>query len=300
MEATRIRALLPWITAVALLGGCGSAAGGSPAGDDLDGLRQQARAALDRYDQAVRDTGDTARFVPVGELTRQLGDWELANGAYKESLAAGRVEATAALPTAPTPTGNLVWADGTKQPLPLVAADETLAQLRQAGTGDCVDCAPIKVTGARLTTMAISTTRGSATVPAWEYTLDGTAVRLTRPAVAASSAVQVAPPPWDPDKPTGGLQIETATTATTSRELAVTFTGAPDPRTKPCGADYSAEAVESDQAVVVIVIEHRHASAESCGDVGARRSATVELARPLGERAVLEVQQGLPVSVTIR
>ena len=62
----------------------------------------------------------------------------------------------------------------------------------------------------------------------------------------------------------------------------------------------AAETVESDQAVVVIVIEQRHAENESCGDVGARRSATVELARPFGERAVLEVQQGLPVTLTIR
>jgi hypothetical protein len=286
--------LLPWITAAALLGGCGSD------GEDLDGLRRQARAALDRYDQAVRDAGGAARFVPVGELTRQLGDWELANGGYKQSMMAGRVEAVAALPAAPALTGNLVWADGTTLSLPLVAAEETLAHLRRAGTGDCVDCAPLKVTGARLTTMTISTTRGSATVPAWEYALDGTAVRLARPAVAASSVVQVTPPPWDPDGPTGGLAIESATTTATSRQLAVTFTGVPDPRSRPCGADYSAEAVESDQAVAVIVIEHRHADNESCGDVGARRSATVELARPLGERAVLEVRQGLPVTVTIR
>jgi hypothetical protein len=33
--------------------------------------------------------------------------------------------------------------------------------------------------------------------------------------------------------------------------------------------------------------------------VGARRTATVGLAHPLGERAVLDVQQGLPVPVTI-
>ncbi|MFE9693614.1 hypothetical protein [Micromonospora sp. NPDC005806] len=299
METKRRPRWLPWVTAAALLGGCGSA-GGSPAGDDLDRLRQQARAALDRYDQAVREAGDTARFVPVGELTRQLGDWEPANGIYKASLGAGRVEAIGALPAAPTPTGNLVWANGTKQSVPLISADEALAQLRQAGAGECGDCAPLRVTGARLTTMRISTTRGAATVPAWEYTLDGSAVRLARPAVAASSAVQVTPPSWDPYQPSGGLAIESATTTTTGRELTVTFTGAPDPGSRPCGADYRTEPVESDLAVVVIVIEHRHADNESCADVGARRSATVELARPLGERAVLEVQQGLPVPLTIR
>ncbi|WP_167364345.1 hypothetical protein [Micromonospora chaiyaphumensis] len=58
----------------ALLGGCGST-GNSPAVDLLDGLREQAGGALTRYDQAVRAAGG-APFVPVGELTRQLGDWE--------------------------------------------------------------------------------------------------------------------------------------------------------------------------------------------------------------------------------
>ncbi|MBM0255504.1 hypothetical protein [Micromonospora sp. 4G55] len=49
----------------------------------------------------------------------------------------------------------------------------------------------------------------------------------------------------------------------------------------------------------MIVIEHRHAGDEACGDIRARRSATVDLAQPLGERAVLEVQQRPPVALTI-
>jgi hypothetical protein len=36
-----------------------------------------------------------------------------------------------------------------------------------------------------------------------------------------------------------------------------------------------------------------------CPAIGAERKATVNLAQPLGERAVLEVRQGLPVPVTI-
>ena len=76
--------------------------------------------------------------------------------------------------------------------------------------------------------------------------------------------------------------------------------GAPDAASRPCGADYSAEAVESAHAVVVILIAHRNVSdAYGCTAVGAQRTTTVELAEPLGERAVLEVVQGLPVPVTI-
>lgn len=288
---------LPWITVAALLGGCGSA-GNGPAVDPRDGLRQQAGEALTRYDQAFRTAGG-APFVPVGELTRQLGDWEPANGSYKESLSAGRVEAASTLPVAPQQAGTIVWTNGIRQDVPLISADEALAKLRAAGTGDCSGCAPLKLTGARLTTMTVKTTRGPATAPAWEYTIDGTRVRLARVAVDPSAVVRVAPPPWDADDPHEGLAIESATTTTASSELTVTFPGAPDPSSKPCGADYDAEAVESDLAVVVIVIEHRHAKDEACGDVGAQRTATVKLSRPLGERAVLEVTQGLPVALTI-
>ncbi|MFI6328545.1 hypothetical protein ACIBBG_09670 [Micromonospora chersina] len=49
----------------------------------------------------------------------------------------------------------------------------------------------------------------------------------------------------------------------------------------------------------MIVIEYRHAKDEACGDIGAQRSTTLKLSRPLGERAVLEVTQGLPVKLTI-
>jgi hypothetical protein len=37
----------------------------------------------------------------------------------------------------------------------------------------------------------------------------------------------------------------------------------------------------------------------ACDLVGYRREATVQLAAPLGDRAVLEVKQGLPVPVTL-
>ncbi|MFG3301437.1 hypothetical protein [Micromonospora chersina] len=291
------RRVLPWITVAALLGGCGSA-GNSPVVDPLDGLRQQAGDALARYEHAFRAAGG-APFVPVGELTRQLGDWEPANGSYKEALSAGRVEAASTLPEGPKSAGSIVWANGTRQDVPLISADGALAQLRAAGTGDCSGCAPLKLTGARLTTMTVPTTRGPATAPAWEYILDGTTVRLARVAVDPSAIVRVTPQPWDADHPHEGLAIESATTTTASSELTVTFTGVPGPSSKPCGADYGAEAVESDLAVVVIVIEYRHAKDEACLDIGAQRSTTVKLSRPLGERAVLDVTQGLPVELTI-
>jgi hypothetical protein len=293
-----------WIALVAIFAGCGQAGDGAagigPAGDDLDRLRQQARDALARYDKAVADGGGSPRFVLVGELTGMRGDWEPANGDNnKAALGAGRVVAATTLPDAPNPTGQVVWANGARETFPLISADEALKLLTAAGTADCPDCATLQVTGARLTTTPIQTTRGPATAPVWEYSLKGTAVRVTRVAVAGSAIVKVTPPSWDPYNPPGGLAIESATTTTPGSQLTVAFTGSPGPASQPCGGDYRAEAVESANAVVVIVIEHRHAADEACSAIGARRTTTVDLAGPLGERAVLEVQQGLPVPLTI-
>ncbi|SCG40073.1 hypothetical protein [Micromonospora inositola] len=266
----------------------------------MEGLRQQASDALARYEAAVRAVAGPPRFVPVGELTRQIGDWEPANGDHKQALGAGRIEAIVTLPGRSETSGKVVWADGTSDDLPLVSADAALAQIQQTRPGECPDCVPLKVTGARLTTMTIATTRGMVTAPAWEYTLSGTAVRVARLAVDPSAIVRVTPPPWDDDHPHAGLAIESAATTTNGLELTVTFTGAPGPGSEPCGIDYGAEAAESDQAVVVIIIAYPHGGGgEACPSIGAERTATVELARPLGERAVLEVQQGLPVAITI-
>jgi hypothetical protein len=130
--------------------------------------------------------------------------------------------------------------------------------------------------------------------------LAGTKVVVTRIAVAASDQITVTPPPWDSNDPPVGLSIESATEKVGGKELTVAFTGAQAGADKPCGADYSTEAVESATAVVVIVIEHMNLPVgAACDLVGYNREATVQLAAPLGDRPVLEVRQGLPVPVTL-
>ena len=125
----------------------------------------------------------------------------------------------------------------------------------------------------------------------------GTAVRVTR--VAIADPITVVPPPWDTSDPPVGVAIDSASGTVGGRELTVAFVGAPLPADQACGEDYTAEAVESDLAVVVIVTRHPHAGFGACSAVGAPRTASVELAAPLGGRAVLEVQQGLPVPVVL-
>ncbi len=63
------------------------------------------------------------------------------------------------------------------------------------------------------------------------------------------------------------------------------------------GTDYRVDAVESTSAVVVMIA--RPHAAEDVHHVGARRTTTGGLVQPLSERAVLELQGGMPVPLTI-
>lgn len=261
-------------------------------------LRQQAQAALVRWADAVEAAGGPSSVVLVGELTGQVGDWELEVGDNnKPALMAGLVVGDASLTAETPPDGEVRWPDGTTAPVPLTSAQQAVAAIRAGNPEPCSECAPLRITTARLANGPIETSRGPARAPVWEFTMQGTAVRVTR--VAIADPIIVKPPPWDPNNSPVGLAIESANGTVGGRELTVAFVGAPRPGDQPCGEDYTAEAVESDLAVVVIVTRHPNVVIGSCTAAGAPRAATVVLAAPLGERAVLEVQQGLPVPVVL-
>ena len=310
-DSSRSRLVVGAALLVATLAACGgqgnypSASAGvtTTSGQQLERQRQQARDDLTRWADAVAAAGGQQGFALVGEATGQVGDWEEPVGSNnKVALMAGKVVAVAAISDQTPPPGQVHWKDGSVRTLPTISAAQALKDVQASGVQDCPDCDALKVTAAMLTTVQIETSRGPATVPAWEFSLQGTAVHVTRVAVSPSSNINVSPPPWDPNDPPVGLSIDAASGTVAGRQLTVTFVGSPYPGTEPCGADYTAEAVESPTAVVVIVIEHRNMTDGTnviCDAVGHGRTATVRLASPLGDRAVLEVMQGLPVPVTL-
>ena len=268
---------------------------------DLTRIHARAQAELDQWAAAVAAAGGSQSFVPVGDLTGQIGDWEIGVGENdKIALMAGAVEAGFPLPT-DTPPGALVrWDDGTTWMPPTISAQAALAALQGGhGAPTCPTCSSLQVTGARFTTARIETSRGPATAPAWEFTLAGTAVKVTRIAVAPAGVVAIDASSLPSIDGWAGPSVELATGHASGLELTVTFTGAPDSGDKPCGADYSGQAIESATAIVVIVTEHPNPSPVGCRLVGARRTASVALAAPLAGRAVLDISQGLPVSVTL-
>ena len=269
-----------------------------PGADDSSKLHQQAEAALARWADAVATAGGQSPVVLVGEPTGQVGDWEAAVGDNnKPALMAGLVETDASQPSVAPPDSQVQWPDGTVTTVPVMSAAQAVEAIQAGSSAPCGDCVPLRITAARLTTGPIQTSRGPATGPIWEFTIQGTAVKVTR--VALAHPITVVPPPWNPSDPPVGLAIDSASGTVDGRELSVAFVGAPLPADQPCGEDYTAEAVESDLAVVVIVTRHPHPGSGACSAVGASRTATAELSAPLGDRTVLEVQQGLPVALVL-
>ena len=293
-------ARLPLLLVLVTASGCnviGRPAASGTAPEPLDSIHTQARDALARWAEAAKKSGG-ATISFVGDQTGQLGDWEPAVGDNNKSAV------LAGLLTAPTPLsdsrparGHVRWLDGDSLDVDVLSAADALDDLVAAGLGEgaCAECRPLRVTEANLATGLVETSQGPAEAPLWVFTIDGTAVRVTR--IAVDPSITVVPPPFNADHPPEGLSIDLATGTSGSKKLTVSFTGAPKGGGEPCGADYTAEGVESDLAVVVIVNETRNASPGACPAVGKTRTAVVNLAAPLGERAVLEIRQGLPVPV---
>ncbi|MEU8656939.1 hypothetical protein [Actinoplanes philippinensis] len=103
----------------------------------------------------------------------------------------------------------------------------------------------------------------------------------------------------DPDATTYGLSIDAGVVDALGTRMTVTFIGSRGSATTSCGTDYAAEPVESDKAVVVIVLEQPNSSSGSgiCTQEGMPRTATLNLAKPLGNRAVLTID-GSRVPIT--
>jgi hypothetical protein len=300
-QRTRGWSVIGWVgTAVlvaAALSGCSRPA--TQNGDPVK-VQQLAQADLARWDQAVGAAGGGSGFVLVGQATIMTGSWGPdpsfgSNG--KMAFMAGDFEAATSLPSDTPPDGVVRWQNGSTQTVGMISAQQALAEIKAEGSGSCSDCVPLRVTGGKLTTADYQTSHGSATAPTWEFTLQGTDTTIQH--LAAAHPVNVVPPTYDPSTYMSLISIQSATVAAGGLTLTVTFEGAPKDAGGSCGADYTAQAVESSTAVVVIVTEHPgFGLSMACSAVGAFRTADATLATPLGNRAVLEVAQGMPVSVT--
>jgi hypothetical protein len=222
---------------VAAVSGCGRIGELAGQADETARLHKQADAALARWAAAVEAGGGQQDFAPTEGMTGQVGDWEADVGDNnKPALMAGLVEAAIQLPDDVPPKAEIRWDDGTTKTVPTISAAQALRDLQDEPESPCSECHPLQVIGARLSTAKVQTSRGPATAPAWEFSLNGSKVLVTRIAVTAGDGPAVNPPPWDASNPPTGLRIDSATATIGGLQLTVSFIGAPDGR--PVGAEH--------------------------------------------------------------
>jgi hypothetical protein len=257
-------------------------------------LRERALHVLDRYEAAAGDSSNQALSV-AGPLLTQVGDWEPTFEDGKRALLSRQIDPAEPLSTVRPPDGDVTWPEGKSLDVPLLSAAEAVARAGRDRV-PCSTCTPLTVTGARLTTTTLETGLGSATVPAWELSLKGTRVRLSYVAVDPASLIDLTPLE-QPDNDHFVIDVRQVEVAKDGRTVEVTFWGG-----RPgCVGGYHASAVESRTAVVTVVVSEPlpnpdTASMAGCGLAMAYEStATVTLARPLGDRTLLDPVSGRPV-----
>jgi hypothetical protein len=286
-----------------------SAAAPKPSAEQL----RKAHALLARWDRTVGDAVYVPLQPPLGQgdptigggfEVRQTGSWSPGHQAYRLGLDQRRIRVEVEIPDRSPGDGVVTWHNGSSARTPVSSAKNAYERLLAGamrcgncpadGTMDGITPQPVTLTAVRLTTLVVETTRGEATVPAWQFSFAETRVRML---VAAAQAARVEPAPPG----TGaGLPVLDASIAPDGRALTVRFVGARASSRIPCGADYFGYPVESAKAVGVVITARGHSQRMTCTAEGYGREVTVRLAGPLAGRSVLELQGGTAVPITTR
>jgi hypothetical protein len=145
----------------------------------------------------------------------------------------------------------------------------------------------LTITGASLKTADVKTSNGPATVPAWFFTAKG----LSRPIVVLAVSTAVLKPLVAPDPPPGLPKLEhgllSVDRLTRIEGSTLTFIL----QHGMCDPDLRAHVLEFKD---MVVIGGSHSPVQGgCADVGLSAPATITLAEPLGNRAVISAATGV-------
>jgi hypothetical protein len=197
-------------------------------------------------------------------------------------------------PPAGAPAGVVSWPDGSRLKVPVLGEARAFSEL--ASGRQCPGCAttPLDVTAARPTTLNVLTSRGTASVPAWAFTIKGVSTPVIQAALArgsyltpytyGSSAEELAP------LGTAFVGGGPVRPSADGRTLTVGLGGS------PCDTAWGGLVAEVGGVVVVGGWMHNPNQAQPCAAMLVQRLAAVRLAAPLGDRVVLDAATGQPVT----
>ncbi|MGW1884166.1 hypothetical protein [Streptomyces sp. NPDC001970] len=275
--------------ATGAVAGCGSEKAGGRGTqvrgtDPASGSNVRARQVADAWDGSKAAEVWGKGYYPMGEAVL-LPENAFRNGADKLAYGARNLVLSGELPATPQEDGQVKWKSGGSLTLPLMDAREAFETL----AGGSNDGPHLTVTGAKLGVMALATSRGPATVPAWLFTLEGYATPLKRVALSPSEF------PQPPIKPAG--EVPTDELAPLGRLVRVAGDGRSVTVVATHGACDDGPAVdvlETDGSVVlsasVVGTNDGPCTAELRG-----KEMTVKLDRPVGVRVLLDAFTGQPV-----
>ncbi|MFJ4921506.1 hypothetical protein [Streptomyces sp. NPDC088725] len=277
------------LLSVCLLVGCG----GGPRPDDgrasNQSMREQerrARQVADSWEGSAAAVAWREGYYPMADAVRiPESGWRGAadEQAYENKNFVLRGD----LPTAASATGlgTVDWGNGVTLTRPLWDARRAYQSLAlNHGDGP-----RLTVTGAGLGNMRIRTSRGTATVPAWLFTLEGYDTPLKRVAVTPSTL---------PDSPIKGAEegaagglwrvARLAGTAKDGRSLTVRATSG------SCDKGPVVNVLETDENVVLYA-SVAGARKGPCTAGMTEQNVKVQLRKPLGDRILLDTLTSRPV-----
>jgi len=262
-----------------------------PDGVSPDEFETRAREVAERWQGSADDRSWRKGFVALEALNpygwkyvSRIPAWvnlSSHNGAWRVA---------AELPADSPARADVRWPDGEVSQVPLITAARAYEEFSEpAGLieEECPakGCRPLRVTGAKLGKVPLETSRGMIRVPAWTFTVEGVKQKKVHVAVDPSAVTA------RPERVQGDVEETMAFDLAADKpdELLLQYGyGA-------CDTIHGARAYETDQVVVVDVDKRRSDSAEVCPAVRMTATITVTLARPLGDRLVLDSGTGLPV-----
>ncbi|MEU9881345.1 hypothetical protein [Streptomyces phaeochromogenes] len=282
MRSAQLRRLLVglglFVTAAVGVTACGD--GGTR---DPERAAERARQVSDAWKGSEAARVWREGYFPLGDPV-QLPEGAFHSDADQQAYQRQNFEIRGSLPGAPSKQGEIRWRSGGSLAVPVVSARAAYEKVGGASSPG----PRLIVTAARLGEMAIRTSRGSATVPAWHFTIKGYDTPLKRVAVVASKL------PKPPVKPVPDLTEDLW-------ELAGLDTVSRDGRTVVLRAHHGScddgpgvDVLESGDNVVFSAY-FRNPSDGPCTSDLRMKKVTVKLDRPVGDRMLLDAFTGRPV-----
>ncbi|RVX38377.1 hypothetical protein EDD27_0677 [Nonomuraea polychroma] len=289
-----MRRMIACLSLVLLLSSCSGDHEASPGGShgaSSDGFETRAREVAERWQGSADDHAWRKGFVALEVLNphgwnhvRRIPAW------VNRSSHNGAWQLAAKLPTDAPHRADVRWPDGEVSQVPLISAARAYEEFSKSA--DLIEeecpakrCRPLRVTGAGLGKVPLETSRGTIQVPAWMFTVEGVEQKKVHVAVDPSAVTA------RPERTQRGIEEVMAFDLVAGKpdELLLRYGfGA-------CDTVQGPRAYETDQLVVVDMDEEGSSSGHPCPAILKTATTTVALARPLGDRLVLDSGTGLPV-----